>query len=85
MRRLRMDQLHPSILKRSLAISLVVGSILNLINQGGAMISDSPINWWHIGLNFLVPYLVATYSAWAGETRRANLLDAVQAKRGPYE
>ncbi|NCQ22676.1 MAG: hypothetical protein GW768_13820 [Sphingomonadales bacterium] len=44
-------------------ISLVVGSCLNLINQGEAVWNGSEIDWPRIVLNFAVPYLVASYSA----------------------
>lgn len=62
--------LQPSMIWRSIRVSLVVGALLNLINQGGALWSDVPVNWWHVAMNFMVPFLVATYSAWAAESRR---------------
>lgn len=67
---LDLKALQPSMIWRAVRVSLVVGAILNLINQGGALWSDTPVNWWHMALNFLVPFLVATYSAWAAESRR---------------
>ncbi len=51
------------IVKNSVRIALVVGSILNLINQGSAILSGAGISWVHIALNYLVPYCVASYSA----------------------
>lgn len=51
------------IIKNSLRIALVVGSILNLVNQGSAILSGAGISWIHIALNYLVPYCVASYSA----------------------
>ena len=47
----------------ALCISLVVGTVLNLINQGGSILSGSGVSWLHLLLNYLVPYCVATYSA----------------------
>lgn len=47
----------------ALRISLVVGTVLNLINQGAAIFSGSGISWGHLLLNYLVPYCVASYSA----------------------
>jgi hypothetical protein len=44
-------------------VALVVGSILNLINQGDAMLGSSDLNWYKFGLTYCVPYLVATYGA----------------------
>jgi len=42
---------------------LVVGAILNLINQGDALLSGGHLNLTKIALTFLVPYCVATYGA----------------------
>jgi hypothetical protein len=49
--------------KRSLAVAVLVGTILNLINQGDAMLSGSDISWLKLALTYVVPYLVATYGA----------------------
>ena len=45
-------------------ISLVVGSLLNLINQGDVLFSGNELNYLKIALNYLVPYGVASISAW---------------------
>jgi hypothetical protein len=37
--------------KRSLMIMVVVGSILNVINQGDAILSGIPVNWWKVALH----------------------------------
>lgn len=52
-----------SIVKNSLEISLVVGTLLNLINQGENILHGGEMQWFHLSLNYLVPYLVASYSA----------------------
>jgi hypothetical protein len=49
--------------RRSLVVALVVGAILNLINQGDALVAGAPPAWTKILLTFLVPYCVATYGA----------------------
>ncbi|MCA1736857.1 MAG: nitrate/nitrite transporter NrtS [Actinobacteria bacterium] len=49
--------------RRSLLVALVVGSILNLINQYEGLFGMAPINWYKIALTYSVPYLVATYGA----------------------
>ena len=49
--------------KRTLAVALVVGTILNLINQGDALLGGSRVNLWKLILTFAVPYAVATYGA----------------------
>lgn len=47
----------------ALNISLVVGSVLNLVNQGESLLHGGTISWLHLILNYLVPYCVASYSA----------------------
>jgi len=47
----------------ALRVSLLVGTCLNLINQGGALWSGEGVEWGKFALNFVVPYLVASYSA----------------------
>jgi len=49
--------------RRSLYVAMVVGTILNLINQGDVLIAGAPINWAKIALTYVVPYLVSTYGA----------------------
>jgi hypothetical protein len=49
--------------QRSFVVALVVGAILNLINQGDALLSGAPLNFTKIILTFAVPYCVATYGA----------------------
>ncbi len=61
------------IVKNSLRIALVVGSILNLVNQGDAILAGTGVSWIHVALNYLVPYCVASYSAAKNElTPRGN-------------
>jgi hypothetical protein len=49
--------------KRSLVVALVVGTILNLINQGDALFAGAQLNLVKLILTFAVPYAVATYGA----------------------
>ena len=49
--------------RRSLAAAVVVGTILNLINQGDALFDGRPLDWLKLGLTYIVPYCVATYGA----------------------
>jgi hypothetical protein len=44
-------------------IALVVGTALNLINQGDVILAGHGIAWGHVVMNYMVPYCVATYSA----------------------
>lgn len=58
------------IAQSALRVSLVVGTALNLINQGGALLAGNDIEWFHLVLNYLIPYSVASYSAAKNETAR---------------
>jgi hypothetical protein len=49
--------------QRSLAVAIVVGTILNVINQGDALLGGAPMNWVKVLLTFAVPYCVSTYGA----------------------
>lgn len=49
--------------RNSLKIALVVGGILNLINQGHAIFGPEAVSISHVLLNFIVPFCVASYSA----------------------
>ncbi len=46
-------------------VALVVGTILIAINHGPAMLAGSlsPSSYWQMGLTYLVPYAVSTYSS----------------------
>ena len=54
---------RPSVVKSSLVVALVVGIILNMINQGDAILGDKPVILWKVILTFMVPYCVSTYGA----------------------
>ena len=47
----------------SLTVSLVVGTLLNAINQGGVMLEDGDLSWAHLVMIYFIPYCVASYSA----------------------
>lgn len=49
--------------RRSFYAALVIGTLLNLINQGDALLGEGEINWLKLGLTYCVPYCVATYGA----------------------
>ena len=53
------------IARRSLATMLIVGSILNVINQGDALWSSGVISWWQLLLTYCVPFCVATFGAYS--------------------
>ena len=49
--------------RRSFVVALIVGTVLNLINQGDALFGEEHLNLTKIILTFAVPYCVATYGA----------------------
>lgn len=54
----------------ALRVSLVIGALLNVINQGSAFVSGLEIAWGQVLMNFVVPYCVASYSAARNEMER---------------
>ncbi len=48
---------------RSLWVAVIVGTILNLINQGSAIWPPHRVNLTKLILTYIVPYFVATYGA----------------------
>ncbi len=61
---------QPRIVVPALKVALVVGSILNLINNGQQLWNQHSINLWQVGLNFVVPFCVSSYSAARNDLRR---------------
>jgi hypothetical protein len=61
-------------LRRSALTSLVVGTVLVLINQGGLLVSGPwPASLlWQIPLTYAVPFCVATWGA-LGNGRRSSI------------
>jgi hypothetical protein len=57
--------------RRSVFVALLVGTVLNLINQGDALLGAVPINWFKIILTYCVPYAVSTYGAVSVQIRQA--------------
>ena len=54
----------------SFRIALFVGTVLNIINQSGRVMDGLDPSWLHVGLNYLVPYCVASYSAARNQLRQ---------------
>lgn len=49
------------IMRNAVVTALVVGSLLNGVNHGTAIL-DGSVPWGHFILNYLIPFYVATYS-----------------------
>jgi hypothetical protein len=51
--------------RRSAAVMLVVASILNVIDQGDAIVGSGSVSWWKLLLTYCVPFCVATFGAYS--------------------
>ena len=49
--------------RRALFAVLVVGTVLNLINQGDVLFDPASLDWLKLSLTYFVPYGVTTYGA----------------------
>jgi hypothetical protein len=49
--------------RRALVVAAVIGTVLNLINQGDAIFGEAPVNITKLILTYLVPYGVSTHGA----------------------
>jgi hypothetical protein len=54
----------PSV-RRSLAVAVVVGTVLNGINQGPEILTGQWPIWWKLVLTYFVPFAVASYGSYA--------------------
>lgn len=64
-----------AILKQSLLTSIIVGSVLNLINQGAVLWGDAQLNLTQLLLTYLVPYCVSTFSGVKTQRRLLKNVD----------
>ena len=55
----------PQGIRRALVVALIVGTALNAINQGDALLRAQPLVWWKILLTYFVPFAVASYGSYA--------------------
>jgi hypothetical protein len=62
---------HPPLVRRSLKVALVVGSLLALLNQGDILLAGNWSNdlYWKIPLTYCVPFGVATFGALSAARR----------------
>lgn len=52
---------------RALIIAVIVGTLLNLINQWSAILTFENINYLTMGLTYCVPFCVSLFSSWLSE------------------
>ena len=66
---------HPPILKRSLRVAVIVGTVLTLLNQGDLLITGQIhySHMWKIPLTYCVPFAVATYGALASSRNKSSV------------
>ena len=55
--------------RRALTVALIVGTALNLINQGDALFGRIPVNWLKLVLTYAVPFFVSTHGAVSARLR----------------
>jgi hypothetical protein len=54
---------------RAFWVAVIVGSVLNIINQGDALFSGAHINWSKLALTYAVPFIVSTHGAVSAKLR----------------
>lgn len=57
-------------LSRSIFVALVVGTILNVINQGETFLSSGEVDLFRGTLTYMVPFFVASYGAYGAYRRK---------------
>lgn len=51
--------------RRSLLVALLIGTVLNAINQGPEIFTGHWPVWWKLLLTYSVPFCVASYGSYA--------------------
>lgn len=49
--------------RRALLVALVVGTVLNLINQGEAVLAHGQVHYLRAALTYMVPFFVSLHGA----------------------
>jgi len=55
--------LERAVILTAARIAIVVGALLNAINQGPQVLHGARLDWPRFALNFIVPYVVSTVSS----------------------
>ena len=53
---------------RALRVALVVGTILNVINQGASVLAAGELDILRAALTYMVPFFVASYGAYGAHS-----------------
>lgn len=61
----------------AIKVALLVGAILNIINQGDALMGngETQVHWPKLILTFCVPFCVSVYAATRAKIRRSESCD----------
>jgi hypothetical protein len=51
--------------RRSLSVAVIIGTVLNAINQGPEILTGHWPIWWKLILTYFVPFAVASYGSYA--------------------
>lgn len=62
----------PRVVWSAMKVSMVAGTMLNVINNGEQFWTHRTVNLWLVALNFVVPFCVSCYSAGRNEAQRAR-------------
>ena len=62
---------------RSMLVALVVGTILNAINQGSEILNGGSVSFRRLILTYAVPFFVSSYGAYAAFRRLDSLTGSV--------
>ncbi|MEO5774646.1 MAG: nitrate/nitrite transporter NrtS [Sphingomicrobium sp.] len=56
--------------RRSLTVAVLIGTLLNAINQGPEIAAGQAPVWWKLMLTYFVPFAVASYGSYAALANR---------------
>lgn len=70
------------LLRRNLAVAAVVGTILNAINQGDAILLTGQVELVKAALTYCVPFLVASYGSYHSFRAVAHIAERGKAAAG---
>lgn len=51
------------IARQAAQVSLVVGTVLNAVNQGPELLHHGQVSWPRVAMNYVVPWCVSAFSA----------------------
>jgi hypothetical protein len=60
------------VVSRSLTVAVLIGTILNAINQGPELVAGQHVSVLKVVLTYVVPFCVASYGAYSAFRQRAE-------------